>query len=315
VLEKLAFPVPSRAQLPSLKKYAQLEREGRRELAGYVEASRGCRHACRHCPIVPVYGGRFFVVPVEVVLADIGQQVAAGARHITFGDPDFLNGPGHALKIARALNARWPHLTFDFTTKVEHILEHRTLFPEFARLGATFVVSAVESVSDAVLERLGKGHTAADIDAALEVLEAAGIAMRPTLVAFTPWTTLDDYLAQIEFIHARGLHQHIPPVQLSIRLLLPPGSPLVHAPDASAWLGPLDAENFTYRWRHPDPRMDALYTQVARRVAETSGEPEAAAFTAIRALAFAAAGRPVPTDRRPPLTRPAPPGLTEHWFC
>src|SRR5207245_2335594 len=83
------------------------------ELAGSVEATRGCKHLCRHCPIPPVYGGRFFVVPRHVVLADIRQQVEAGASHITFGDPDFLNGPGHALAVARALHAELPSVTLD----------------------------------------------------------------------------------------------------------------------------------------------------------------------------------------------------------
>ncbi|PYM34986.1 MAG: radical SAM protein, partial [Candidatus Rokuibacteriota bacterium] len=63
VLEKLDFPVPSRAQLPALTRYAHVEKHGRLELSAYVEASRGCKHFCRHCPIPPVYGGRFFVVP------------------------------------------------------------------------------------------------------------------------------------------------------------------------------------------------------------------------------------------------------------
>lgn len=316
-LARLDFPLPDRTGLPPLTEYARYRQNGDLHLAGYVEASRGCRHTCRHCPITPVYGGRFFIVPADTVLADIAQQAAAGARHITFGDPDFLNGPGHALRLARALHARWPAMTFDFTTKVEHILEHRRLFPEFARLGATFVVSAIESASDAVLARLNKGHTAADIDAALDILDAAGLALQPTLVAFTPWTTLDDYLAQLEFIRARVLQRHIPPVQLSIRLLLPPGSPLLRAPDAAEWLGDLDAENLTYRWRHPDPRMEALYRHVAARVAEAEarGEPEEAVFESIRALAYAAAGRTAPDDDAPTRIRPAPPRLTENWFC
>ncbi len=321
-LERLDFPVPERAALPPLTRYARYQHGAELQLAGYTEASRGCLHTCQHCPLTPIYGGRFFVVPAEVVLADIAQQVAAGARHITFGDPDFLNGPRHALNLARALHARWPALTFDFTTKVEHILQHRALFPELAQSGATFVVSAVESVSDQVLRRLHKGHTAADIDTALAILDAAGLALQPTLVAFTPWTTLDDYLAQLEFIHTRGLHAHIPPVQLSIRLLIPPGSPLAHAPDAAAWLGALEAENFTYRWTHPDPRMDALYTQVAAIVAEAAavGKDDRLTFTALRAAAYAAAGRPVPDSRsgspaESAHPRPAPPRLTENWFC
>src|SRR4030095_7982832 len=79
-LVKLAFPVPARHALPTIKKYTHVARDGRRDLTAYVEASRGCKHHCRHCPIPPVYGGRFFVVPLETVLADVRQQGVAGAR-------------------------------------------------------------------------------------------------------------------------------------------------------------------------------------------------------------------------------------------
>jgi hypothetical protein len=319
------LPVPDRTTLPSLARYSRYVKSGRAVLAGYTEATRGCLHTCRHCPIVPIYGGRFFAVPAETVLADIRQQVRAGAEHLTFGDPDFLNGPGHALRLARALHTEFPHLSFDFTTKVEHIVRHRGLFAEFAALGATFVTSAVESLSPLVLERLQKGHSPRDVATALAVLDAAGIALRPTLVAFTPWTTLDDYLRVLDFVEAHGLQAHVPPIQLAVRLLLPPGSPLIHAPDAAEWLGPLDAPSLTYTWRHPDPRMDALYARVAERVAqaEATDEPVAETYSAVRALALAAAGG---APARPPVTvpaigpararpRPVPPRLTENWFC
>ncbi|MET0487613.1 MAG: radical SAM protein, partial [Candidatus Rokuibacteriota bacterium] len=150
-LVKLAFPVPARHALPTIKKYTHVERDGRRDLTAYVEASRGCKHHCRHCPIPPVYGGRFFVVPLETVLADARQQIAAGAEHVTFGDPDFLNGPRHALAVARALHAEFPRVTFDFTAKVEHLLRERQHLTELATLGCGFIVSAAESLDDRVL--------------------------------------------------------------------------------------------------------------------------------------------------------------------
>ena len=203
-LERLSFPVPSRAALPSLKQYARLERDGRHELVGYVEASRGCKHLCRHCPIPPVYGGRFFVVPPDVVLADVRQCVEAGATHVTIGDPDFLNGPRHALAVARALHAAFPHVSFDFTAKVEHLLRHRTMLPELRALGCAFVVSAVESLSDTVLLHLDKGHTRADVVELVRLMRETGLPLRPTWVAFTPWTTLDDYRAMVDFVERRG---------------------------------------------------------------------------------------------------------------
>ena len=120
-LERLPFPPPSRAGLPALTRYVSLSRTGRRVPAGYVEASRGCLHTCLHCPVPAVYGGRFFTVPRDVVLTDIRRLVAAGAGHITFGDPDFLNGPGHAVKLVRALHEEFPDVSYDFTAKIEHV--------------------------------------------------------------------------------------------------------------------------------------------------------------------------------------------------
>src|SRR5437667_4830705 len=247
ILEKLAFPLPSRSQLPALKRYAHVEKNGALELAGYVEASRGCKHLCRHCPIPPVYGGRFFVVPRDVVLADIRQQVDAGASHITFGDPDFLNGPGHAVAVARALHAELPSVTFDFTAKVEHLLRHRGRLREFADLGCAFIVTAAESVSDTVLAHLAKGHTRADLIEALRAVRAAGTALRPTWVPFTPWATLDDYRELLDFVEAHQLIDAIDPVQYSIRLLVPPGSLLLESEVMSPFLGQLVREPFTFR--------------------------------------------------------------------
>src|SRR5919204_362750 len=159
--------VPSRRSLPLLDRYAKLSWNGEERLVASVDASQGCKHLCRHCPIVPVYRGRFIAFPRETVLADIEQQIAAGARHVNFGDPDFLNGPTHALRIARELHSRWPDVSFDATIKIEHLLAHRAVLPELARCGMIFVTSAVESLNDRVLEALQKGHTAADVPLAL----------------------------------------------------------------------------------------------------------------------------------------------------
>lgn len=315
-LARLALPVPERASLPPLARYARYMADGESHLSGYVEASRGCLHTCRHCPVVPVYNGRFFVVPAQIVLADIRQQVAAGARHITFGDPDFLNGPGHALKVAEILHAEFPFVTFDFTTKVEHILEQRETLARLRAAGATFVVSAFESTSDAVLARLQKGHTVAQMEEALAVLSAIGLAVQPTWMPFTPWTSLDDYLFMLAWIRNHNLISSTLGVQMSIRMLVPPGSAILEHPDVETWRGELDAANFTWRWDHPDPRMDMLQREVAfiAEDADPDSDPWSV-FDAIEYAAFAAAGRTAPVHPRPAFVPPPPPRLTEHWFC
>jgi radical SAM superfamily enzyme YgiQ (UPF0313 family) len=321
-LQRLALPVPSRAALPKLRKYAKLERDGTLQLAGYVEASRGCKHLCRHCPIPPVYGGRFFAIPADVVQADIRQLVAAGARHITFGDPDFLNGPRHALTVARALHAEFPDVTFDVTAKVEHLLARRGDLPELAALGCLFIVSAVESLSDTVLGYLAKGHTAADVREALAAVRAAGIALRPTWVAFTPWTTLADYRAMLRFVEAERLVYHVDPVQFSVRLLIPPGSLLLETPALRPHLGALVADAFHYHWTHPDPRMDRLHADVSALVAEAAERAESAAvtFASVTALADSAWTSDADGPRAagatgPPAAAASVPRLTEPWFC
>lgn len=317
VLEPAALLVPERDSLPQLRAYAGLERTGTIVRAGYVEATRGCHHTCRHCPITPIYGGRFTVVPRDTVLADARAQISAGARHLTFGDPDFFNGPGHGLRICRALHAEHPDVTFDVTIKIEHLLQHRRLLPELAELGCAFVVSAVESLSDAVLRKLDKGHSRAGVVEALDLLDAVGIPMRPSLLPFTPWETLDGYLDLLRFVAERDLVAHVDPVMLAIRLLVPPGSALLGDPTSATWLGELNAEAFTYRWAHPDPRMDALHAAVSALVEEATETQEraTATFGKIWRAAHAAAGLVSTRPPRPTTRRRPPPRLTESWFC
>lgn len=316
-LARLDFPVPDRTGLPALDRYARLDMgDGHPpRVAGYTEASRGCLHSCRHCPIPALYGGRFFTVPAAAVLEDVSLQVAAGARHVTFGDPDFLNGPGHALKVAGAVNERFPSLTFDFTAKVEHLVRHAETVASLARLGALFATTAVESLSDRVLLRLAKGHRRADVDAAFAVAARAGLSLRPTLVPFTPWETLDGYLDLLDTFAARGWLETVDPVQLGLRLLVPPGSLLASAEDV-AFEG-LDEAALTWRWRHPDPRMDALQREVAAAAAdgERRGEPTHETHARIVALARLAAGRVDGPGVPTPHSGRRAPRLTEHWFC
>jgi len=314
-LERLEFAVPSRSALPSLEEYAKLEHKGDSRTAGYVEASRGCLHLCTHCPIPPVYDGRFFIVPTDILLEDIRGQVAAGATHITFGDPDFLNGPKHSLEVVRGMHAEFPSLTFDFTAKIEHLLTRGEGLPEFGELGCLFIISAVESLSETVLKILDKEHSREDVSSALDRCRDAGIPLRPTWVPFTPWTTLDDYLDILSFVEDNGLIDHVDPVQYMIRLLIPPGSWLAEHPATLPYRGALDEAALTWRWKHPDPQMDRLQRDIALLVEQdVADEVDAATtFARIRELAH---GRP-PESAVSLLApdRELVPRMTESWFC
>lgn len=318
-LRRLNFPVPSREGLLPLEDYARLEYGDTKALVGYVEASRGCKHLCAHCPIPPVYQGRFFAVPVEIVMEDIRRLVRAGARHINFGDPDFLNGPRHAMRTVEAMRREFPFLTYDFTAKIEHLRRHREFIPWFASSGCAFVVSAAESLSNSVLSHLKKGHASDDVFAVVSDLRDAGITFRPTWVPFTPWTTMEDYLGILAFVEEEDLIDSVDLVQYALRLLIPPGSLLLSDSELRPHLRELVPDQLSYRWVHPDPRMDQLYEDVTARVERSilEGEDSFLAFFEIKELAWKTAGVCLEGLPRPTVgsQRQRPPRLTEPWFC
>ena len=305
-------------KLPPLETYARFEDKDEVRTVGYTETTHGCKHLCTHCPIPPVYKGKFFAVNRETVLDEIQKQVAEGATHITFGDPDFLNGPMHGLRILRAMHEAYPNLTFDFTTKVEHILKHRKHFQEFAQLGCRFVISAVESLSDTVLTILEKHHTRADVETAIDIVHSAGIALRPTWVPFTPWTTLDDYLEILQFVDTHRLVYHVDPVQYAVRLLIPPGSYLFNRPETKVLSLTLDEASFSYTWAHPDARMDELHKTVNTLVENDARAGVDTLETFYRIWTLAAdihSSRHTPLGFRSKEAHQPAPRITEAWFC
>ena len=308
------FKRPARHLLPGLEHYARLVTGDEERLAGYVEASHGCIHRCRHCPVPVVYDGRIRVVDVDTVVDDVAQLVAMGARHVTFGDPDFLNGAHHSRRVVGAVHDRFPDLTFDCTAKVEHILNHEDVWAEWGEAGCIFVVSAFETVNDDILERLDKGHTVDDASRAVHLLRSHGIEVRPSWLPFTPWTTLDDVAALFDFVATHDLVGNVDPVQYAIRLLLPEGSLLLDHPDLAPLLGGYDADALSYRWRAADPAVDALQEELAETVERGTDDAHdiPMLFTQLRQQVHAAAGRPQPEPVHATLPVPR---LSEAWFC
>ena len=318
-LAKQRFVVPDRSMLPPLESYAYLTLDGTRRTVGYTEASRGCKHVCRHCPIVPVYGGRFRIVDRDVVLADVRQQVDAGAEHITFGDPDFLNGPKHALAIVDALHSEFPELTYDVTVKVEHLLKHPAALEKLCETGCVLITSAVEAIDDQTLEIYDKSHTREDFRRVVDLLDRVGIALNPTFVTFSPWTTLDGYLDLLATIAELGLIPNVSPVQYAIRLLIPDGSRLLELDSVRRLVGPFDKAALCYPWVHPDPRVDRLYEDVLATVqdGQRDGETRQEIYRRVWRAAAQARGS---SRTSPPTTddvhdRTTVPFLNEPWYC
>jgi radical SAM superfamily enzyme YgiQ (UPF0313 family) len=305
-----AGSAPARDLLPPIDRYAHLVHGGVEIPVAYVEASHGCAHRCRHCPVPVIYDGRIRIVDLDAVVADVAQQVDAGARHVTFGDPDFLNGMHHSLRVARAVHAAFPDLTFDCTVKVEHILQYADVWAELASLGCSFVISAFESTNDVILERFAKGHTVADEADAVAMLRAHGIEIRPTWVPFTPWTTRDDIHSLLRFVAEHDLVANVDPVQFTIRLLIPRDSLLLDLPDIAALVGAYDLDRGAYPWHADDPALDHLQLELATLV-ETRLADDVSLVAIYRELCETAGmTAPVVSD----VLRDVP-RLTEPWFC
>lgn len=333
-LDRQKFLVPNRRGLPPLEEYAHLH-AGPDDIrkVGYTEATRGCKHLCSHCPVVPIYGGKFRVVSKDVVLEDVAQQVRAGAQHITFGDPDFFNAPRHAEAVTKSVHERWPELTYDVTIKIEHLLKQAHLVPPLKETGCLFVTSAVESVDDRILAIFDKHHTKGDFRRAASLCKAAELTLNPTFVAFTPWTPLEGYIDLMSAIGDLDLVENVSPVQYGIRLLIPEGSRLLELDEVRSIVGDFDEGALCWTWAHEDPRVDRLQREVMALVADSdAGRHEI--FEQVWALASEALGRTparLGAEQRRTGTAGQPdtsahqshetrsratiPYLTEPWYC
>jgi radical SAM superfamily enzyme YgiQ (UPF0313 family) len=319
-IPRLHFIQPDRSTLLPARRYAAVQMpDGTRRVAGNAEATRGCKHLCRHCPIVPVYRGTFRAIPLDVVLADVRAQVEEGVEHISFGDADFFNGPTHARRLVERFAQEFPRTTYDVTIKIEHLLKHADLLPLLGGTGCLFVTSAVESVDDEVLARLRKGHTRRDFIRAVELCRAARVTLTPTFVAFTPWTTIGGYVELLDQIDALNLADAVAPIQLAIRLLVTAESALLDLPDIRAAVDPFDPESLTWPWRHSDPDVDALQREVTAIVTAMGQASRAEVFAAISARARERAGMQPRRERAARAMSccagPLPPHLTEAWYC
>ena len=333
-LDRQKFLVPNRRGLPPLEEYAHLH-AGPDDIrkVGYTEATRGCKHLCSHCPVVPIYGGKFRVVSKDVVLEDVAQQVRAGAQHITFGDPDFFNAPRHAEAVTKSVHERWPELTYDVTIKIEHLLKQAHLVPPLKETGCLFVTSAVESVDDRILAIFDKHHTKGDFRRAASLCKAAELTLNPTFVAFTPWTPLEGYIDLMSAIWDLDLVENVSPVQYGIRLLIPEGSRLLELDEVKSIVGHFDESALCWTWVHEDPRVDRLQREVMALVADSDGGRHEI-FEQVWALASEALGRSParlgaeqrgtgsagqPDTRahqsHETRSRATIPYLTEPWYC
>jgi hypothetical protein len=265
---------------------------------------------------VPVYGGQFRIVQADIVLADITNQVEQGAQHVTFGDPDFFNGIGHAKRVIHLLHQRHPEITYDVTIKIEHLLQHLDACTLLKETGCLFVTSAVESIDDRVLQLLDKGHTRRDFLNVLRHFMTVGLTLNPTFIPFTPWISEEGYCDLLHFVADENLISHVAPIQLTMRLLIPAGSRLMELPEIRQCAGLFHRRALTYPWTHANAEVDKLQADLLKLVyhSERRGLGRAEIFNKIWRLTHESA-HGASSCATPRAARATIPYLTEPWYC
>jgi hypothetical protein len=120
----------------------------------------------------------------------------------------------------------------------------------------------------------------------------------------------------LEAIDALDLVDHVAPVQLVIRLLIPRGSRLLELDDVRALVGEYSPATLTYPWRHPLPEVDALQRRLEAMVGNRLLSDRQELFARVWDEAHAAAGQPAAARvERPRRARAAIPYLNEPWYC
>lgn len=257
------FNVPTRHLLPSLYKYPQKQINkllGSEQVVGSTEIARGCHHKCLYCSVYAAYEGKVLVIPESVILQDVQNLVEEGMTHLSFVDADFFNVKHLGAKILRKLHTSYPQLTYDLTTRIDHILENKEELLEMKELGVRFITSALEFPSELVLDEVGKNISISDIEEAVKVLREIGILLNPTFIMFNPWTRIDELSTFRTFVEENQLDSIIDPIQYETRLYLYKGSPLLR--QASIQRLALTEHEFHYDWKHPDPEMDELFQEI-----------------------------------------------------
>jgi radical SAM superfamily enzyme YgiQ (UPF0313 family) len=211
--------------------------------------------------VFATYGAKVLMVPEEIVVADVRQLMDDGMTHLTFVDAEFFNSRHAGMRMLRRLHAEFPDLTYDLTTRVDHLRDNPEYVDEMAGLGVRVVTSALEYPAQQVLDALDKEITVADMEGVIAQMRDSGVALNPTFIMFNPWVGFDELLRFRDFVDSNGLGETIDPIQYETRLYLYKGSPLMELPAIRGLK--LTEHEFHYDWEHDDPMVDELYEQVS----------------------------------------------------
>ncbi|MBM7068587.1 arsinothricin biosynthesis radical SAM protein ArsL [Actibacterium sp. 188UL27-1] len=251
---------PMRQSAPNLSKYPQPHLTtlmGEEKIVGGLELTRGCHHKCTYCSVFSAYDGKVLLGDIAQIQDDVDALVDQGMEHMTFIDAEFFNATRRSFDALAQIHKRHPALTFDFTTRVDHILENNDRLGELYDHGVRVITSALEFPKNEVLQQVRKEVDVDDLKEAVRLVQNSGITLNPTFIMFNPWVTLEDFPRFHDFLVETGMEDAVDPVQFETRLHLYKGSPLLKNETIKALR--LEEQEFHYDWFHSDERVDELF--------------------------------------------------------
>jgi radical SAM superfamily enzyme YgiQ (UPF0313 family)/N-acetylglutamate synthase-like GNAT family acetyltransferase/2-polyprenyl-3-methyl-5-hydroxy-6-metoxy-1,4-benzoquinol methylase len=260
---------PARHLLPPVHTYTNTFIENimnRKMVVGNIETTRGCHHKCKFCSVYATSGTKVKFAKPGVIMADADQLVQAGVEHITFVDAEFINDIKFSLSVVKQIHQKYPHLTYDFTTRIDHVVENEAAIPDFKQTGCIAITTSIEFPREDILEKLHKNITLKHILKGMEILKRNEIKVHTTFVTFNPWTDLEGLMNLSHYIKTNHLEDVIDPIQYETRLHLYKGSPLLK--DKALSDITIHEQDFHYEWEHPDPQVEEVFLRMVKPVEE-----------------------------------------------
>ena len=199
-------------RLGSEETYADLTPDRAPGVRAWVSVMRGCDKFCSFC-IVPFVRGRERSLPLPVLLEQVRAAVDSGFREVVFlgqtvnayddGESDFADLLHAAARVDGLERIRFtsPHPSDMSVRAIEAFAGEAKVCPQ--------IHLPLQSASNAVLERMGRGYTIEQYDALVEELRRVkpGLALSTDIIVGFPGETEEDFTATVDYLRRTGYDQ------------------------------------------------------------------------------------------------------------
>jgi len=210
VIRKREPPVSIEHPLPLIP--ADIGSQSIRGASAYIESHRGCSGACTFCQVPRFFGHAIRSREIPRIVAEVEAFKKAGARRIAISggtgslyqakngrlNPDaFVGLLSELARVMGSANVSSPDIRVDCIT--DEILD------AIKKYTIGWVFFGIESGSDAILKKMGKGVTIAQVSDAIRRCREHGLKVAGSFIVGYPTETPEDYEKTKDFIAEQQL--------------------------------------------------------------------------------------------------------------